>query len=199
VKPLSAENLFASGQFDSFSSLQTLRDRVTGDGKMATRNFGTFALMVAIIFWGTLLGGITYSHLVYFPVYLSDLPASAVLVNGPHGLNEAIFWVIIHPLLIVSLVAALVLNWNSTSRRKLISVSFIVYIVVLLVSQFYFIPELVLFKHSPESTLPAAEWLARGRRWQRLSWLRGLTMYLAFIPLLLALTKVSGESRELIP
>jgi hypothetical protein len=166
---------------------------------MATRNFGTFALMVAIIFWGTLLGGIAYSHLVYFPVYLSDLPASAVLVNGPYGLNETRFWVIIHPLLIVSLVAALVLNWNSTWRRKLISVSFIVYVVVLLVSQFYFIPELVLFKHSPESTLPAAEWLARGRRWQRLSWLRGLTMYLAFIPLLLALTKVSGESRELIP
>ena len=166
---------------------------------MATRNFGTFALMVAITFWGTLLGGIAYSHLVYFPVYLSDLPASAVLVNGPYGLNETIFWVIIHPLLIVSLVAALVLNWNSTSRRKLIAVSFVVYVVVLLVSQFYFIPELVLFRHSPESTLTAAEWLARGRRWQRLSCLRGLTMYLAFIPLLFALTKVSGESRELIP
>jgi hypothetical protein len=166
---------------------------------MATRNFGTFALMVAIIFWGTLLGGIAYSHLVYFPVYLSDLPASDIIVNGPYGLNETIFWAIIHPLLIVSLVAALVLNWNSTWRRKLISVSFVVYIVVLLVSQFYFIPELVLFKHSPESTLPAADWLARGRRWQRLSWLRGLTMYLAFIPLLLALTKLPGESRELIP
>jgi hypothetical protein len=166
---------------------------------MATRNFGTFALMVAITLWGTLLGGIAYSHLVYFPAYLSDLPASAVLVNGPYGLNEAIFWVIIHPLLIISLVAALVLNWNSTARRKLIAVSFVVYVVVLLVSQFYFIPELVLFKHSPESTLTAADWLVRGRRWQRLSWLRGLTMYLAFVPLLFALTKGAGESRELIP
>lgn len=156
---------------------------------MATRNLGTFVLMVAIILWGTLLGGITYSHLVYFPRYLSDLPASAVVVNGPYGLNESVFWLIIHPLLIISLVAALVVNWNSSARRKLIAISFAVYVMVLLVSQFFFIPELVLFKHSPESTVAAAEWLARGRRWQRLSWLRGAVMYLAFVPLLFALTK----------
>ena len=161
---------------------------------MRSHNLGTFALMMAIVLWGTLLGGIAYSQLVYFPVYLSDLPASAVVVNGPYGLNEGIFWLIIHPLLIISLVAALVLNWNSTERRKLIAVSFIVYVAVLLVSQFYFIPELVLFRHSPESTVPATEWLARGRRWQRLSWLRGLTMYLAFVPLLFGLTKPAGES-----
>ena len=154
----------------------------------------TTALMVAIILWGTLLGGIAYSHLVYFPVYLSDLPNSAVVVNGPYGLNEVIFWVIIHPLLIISLVVALLLNWNSRLRRKLIAISFIVYVIVLLVSQFYFIPELALFRHSPESTVTAAEWLARGRRWQRLSWLRGLTMYLAIIPLLFALTKPAAES-----
>ncbi|HUS11820.1 MAG TPA: hypothetical protein VMZ30_15235 [Pyrinomonadaceae bacterium] len=156
---------------------------------MATRNLSTFVLMVAIIFWGTLLGGIAYSHLVYFPAYLSDLPASAVVVNGPYGLNEGIFWAIIHPLLIISLVAALVLNWNSTARRKLIAISFAVYVIVLLISVFYFIPELVLFKNSPQSTVPATDWLARGRRWQRLSWLRGATMYLAFVPLLFALTK----------
>jgi hypothetical protein len=166
---------------------------------MGTRNFGTMVLMLAIILWGTLLGGVAYSHVVYFPVYLSALPDSAVVVNGPYGLNEGIFWVIIHPLLIISLVAALVLNWNSSSRRKLIAISFAVYVIVLLVSQFYFIPELVLFKHSPESTVPATEWLARGRRWQRLSWLRGLTMYLAFVPLLFALTKPASDSRALVP
>ncbi len=166
---------------------------------MATRNLGTFALMLAIIFWGTLLGGIAYSHLVYFPVYLSALPDSAVVVNGPYGLNDGIFWMIIHPLLIISLVAALVLNWQSSARRKLIAVSFAVYILLLLISLFYFAPELVLFKHSPESTVPAIEWLVRGRRWQRLSWLRGLTMYFAFVPLLLALTKRGDDSITLIP
>ena len=165
---------------------------------MGTRNLGTPVLMLAIIFWGTLLGGIAYSHLVYFPVYLSALPDSAVVVNGPYRLNEGIFWIIIHPLLIISLAAALVMNWQSSARRKLIAVSLTVYVLVLLVSQFYFIPELALFKHSPESTVPATEWLARARRWQRLSWLRGLTMYLAFVPLLFALTKPADDSITLV-
>lgn len=158
---------------------------------MATRKLGTAMLMLTIILWGTLLGGIAYSHLVFFPVYLSALPGSAVLVNGPFALNETIFWIIIHPLLIISLVATLSVNWRSNWRRKLISISFIVYIVVLVITQIYFVPELVLFKHSPESTLSAADWLVRGRRWQQLSWLRGLIMYLAYIPLLFALTRSS--------
>lgn len=165
---------------------------------MTTRSFGTFALMLAIVLWGTLLGGVVYSHLVFFPAYLSDLPASAVVVNGPYGMSEGVFWAIIHPLLIISLAAALVLNWNSRPRRRLIALSFAVYVAILLISLFYFVPELVLFRNSPQSTVPAADWLARGRRWQRLSWLRGLVAYVMYIPLLLALTKPSGEARELI-
>lgn len=156
---------------------------------MATRKLGTAVLMLSITLWGTLLGGIVYSHLVFFPVYLSALPGSAVLVNGPYALNDARFWFLIHPLLIISLVAALGLNWRSNWRRKLIGINFIVYVVVLVMTQIYFVPELILFKHSPESTVSAADWLARGRRWQQLSWLRALIMFLAYVPLLFALTR----------
>jgi hypothetical protein len=168
----------------------------SGETHMATLRLGTYSLFISIILWGTLLGGIAYSHLVYFPVYLSALPDSSVVVNGTYGLNEAIFWVIIHPLLILSLILALVLNWKSKPRRKLILISFAIYVVVLVVSQAYFIPELGAFKHSPESTLSPAEWLARGQRWQRLSWLRGAICYAAFVPLLLALAKPDGVPKE---
>ena len=160
---------------------------------MATRRVSNLFLMLAIIFWGTLLGGVAYSHLVYFPPYLSDLPGSAVLVNGPYPLNDARFWAVVHPLLILSLVAALVFNWKSRARRNLIALSFLVYVVMLVISGLYFVPELTLFKNSPDSTIAPAEWLARGRRWQRLSWLRGLVMYLACVPLLFALTKPVSE------
>lgn len=165
---------------------------------MKTRKLPTAALMVAIVLWGTLLGGVVYSHLVYFPVYLSDLPNSAVVVNGPYGLNEVRFWALIHPLLIIALVAALVLNWTSPARRKLIGLSLTVYVVVLLISFFYFVPELVLFRNSPQSTVSAAEWLVRGRRWQRLSWLRGAVIYITYVPLLFALTKPLATVRSLI-
>lgn len=163
---------------------------------MATPRLSTISLMLSIILWGTLLGGIAYSHLVYFPVYLSALPDSAVVVNGPYGLHEAIFWMIIHPLLILSLIITLVLNWKLRARRKLILISFVVYVLVIVISQIYFIPELVAFERSPESSLTPAEWLARGQRWQRLSWTRGAIMYAGMLPLLLALAKPVGGPEE---
>ena len=163
---------------------------------MATLRFGTYSLFLAVILWVTLLGGIAYSHLVYFPVYLSALPDSAAVVNGPYGLHEAIFWMTIHPLLILSLIAALLLNWKSRSRRKLILISSAIYIVVLVVTQMYFLPELRAFERSPGSNLPPAEWFARGQRWQRLSWIRGGVMYAGILPLLLALTKPVNVPKE---
>lgn len=166
---------------------------------MKTNRLATGALMLTVVLWGTLLGGITYSHLVFFPVYLSDLPNSAVLVNGPYGLSEGIFWLLIHPLLITSLIVSIILNWNSRTRRNLVALSFAVYIAVLVITLIYFVPELVLFKSSPQSTVQASEWLARGKRWQHLSWIRGFIMYLAIVPLLFSLTKPAANSRELLP
>jgi hypothetical protein len=163
---------------------------------MATPKFSDFSLMLSIVLWGTLLGGIAYSHLVYFPPYLSALPDSAVIVTGPYGLREARFWMTIHPLLILSLVVTLVLNWRLKPRRKLILVSFAVYALVIVISQIYFIPELIAFERSAQSGLTPAEWLARGQRWQRLSWVRGAVCYAAFVPLLLALAKPFGIPKE---
>ena len=102
----------------------------------------------------------------------------------------------IHPLLILSLVVTLALNWRSRARRKLVLVSFAVYVLVLLISRIYFIPELIAFERSPGSSLSPADWLARGQRWQRLSWLRGSLCYAAFVPLLLALTIPNGVPEE---
>lgn len=163
---------------------------------MATSRLGNPSLMLSVVLWGTLLGGIAYSHLVFFPVYLSALPDSSVVVNGPYGLHEGIFWMTIHPLLILSLVVSLVANWRQGGRRKLILISFAVYLFVIVVTSLYFLPELTAFERSPQSGIPAAGWLERGQRWQRLSWVRGATMYAAFLPLLIALTKQSPTPRE---
>jgi hypothetical protein len=167
-----------------------------GDRNMATLRLGTYSLFLTIILWGTLLGGIAYSHLVYFPVYLSALPDSSVVVNGTYGLNEGIFWMMIHPLLILSLILTLVLNWKSKPRRKLILISLAIYIVVLVVTQIYFLPELGAFRHSRESSLSSAEWLVRGQRWQRWSWIRGTVMYIGILPLLVALTRPVSVPKE---
>ncbi|HEY6186065.1 MAG TPA: hypothetical protein VIW80_00195 [Pyrinomonadaceae bacterium] len=163
---------------------------------MATSRLRTYSLFLAVILWGTLLGGIAYSHLVYFPAYLSALPDSAVVVNGPYGLHEAVFWITIHPLLILSLIITLVLNWRVPARRKLILITFGLYVLVLIITQIYFIPELIAFQRSPQSSVSPAEWLVRGQRWQRLSWIRGASMYAGILPLLIALTKPASVPKE---
>jgi hypothetical protein len=163
---------------------------------MTGLSFRTYSLFLAIIFWAILLGGIVYSHIVYFPPYLSDLPNSAVVVTGKYGLNEAPFWLTVHPLLILSLILTLALNWKIKPRRKLILTSFGIYFVILVITQLYFIPELGAFRESPESNVSAAEWLARGNRWQHLSWIRGAICFIAFVPLLIALTKPEDAPKE---
>ena len=163
---------------------------------MSKAKLGTYSLFLVVILWGTLLGGITYSHLVYFPVYLSALPDSAVVVTGPYGLHESRFWLTVHPLVILSLILALILNWKFRARRKLILITFAIYAVVLVVTQLYFLPELFAFERSANSGVSPAEWFSRGQRWQRLSWIRGVIMYAAILPLLLALTKPTSDSAE---
>ena len=164
---------------------------------MTRSSAGTYALFLTIIFWGILLGAIAYSHVTFIPVYLSDLPASAAVVNGKYALNEAPFWTRIHPLLILSLLAAIALNWKFKARRKLIGISFGMYISVMIATAIYFVPELMAFAQSPESNLPASDWFARGHRWQNLSLIRGACCFIGFIPLLIALTK-QRDSTEII-
>jgi hypothetical protein len=147
----------------------------------------TIALMISVLLMGILLGGIVYAHIVFFPRYLSSLPASAVLVNGPYALHDEYFWMLIHPLAILSLIVALVLNWKIAARRKLIAIPLIVYLLAIVATSLYFVPELRAFRASPNSELSAAEWYARGQRWQHLSWLRGTLITLSYIALLLAL------------
>jgi len=147
----------------------------------------TISLMISTVLMGILVGGIVYSHIAFFPSYMSGLPNSAVLVNGPYPINDGLFWVLIHPLAILSLIVALALNWKVRPRRKLIAITLIIYVVSMIATTLYFVPELMAFKASPTSGISAPEWYARGQRWQHLSWLRGTVMGLGYISLLLAL------------
>ena len=157
-------------------------------------NARDISLGVAIILWATILGGVAYSHIVFFPPYLSALPQSASLVHGPYGLHDERFWLMIHPLLILSLIVTFALHWRVKPRRNRIAISMGIYAVAIVATAIYFVPELIAFAKSPESNVTAAEWYARGQTWQHLSWLRGVFMYAGFIPLLLAFRRPAAVS-----
>ena len=94
----------------------------------------TYLLMISVILWGVLLGGIVFADVVYFPVYLSHLPESAIITNGDYALHEEHFWLFIHPLLVLSLIVSLIANWGDTVKRKLIASTLVVYVLVIVVS-----------------------------------------------------------------
>src|SRR6478672_12736251 len=127
--------------------------------------FGTYTLMVATVLYGVLLGGVVYSHVVFFPVYLSFLPDSAVLTNGEFALHDENFWLLIHPMLVLSLVITLFVNWADRYRRSRISITLGVYVLVLVVSWTWFVPQLMEFRNSLEAGRPMEEWKARGNHW----------------------------------
>ena len=154
---------------------------------------GTYALMLTVVVWGTLLGGVVYSHIAFMPSYLSALPDSSVLTNGPYPVRDGLFWMTMHPLMLLSFVVSIALNWRDQTRRKLILIPFSVYILILIITSLFFIPELIAFSTSPGSATTPAEWLYRGNRWQYLSWIRGFFMYVGFVMVLIALTKNRTE------
>lgn len=159
---------------------------------------GQLFLFIAIICWAGIFGAFLYSHIATMPSLLSHLPESSVLANGPYPVKDEAFWKMIHPVTILFTVLALITNWKINNRRKLIGVAMIIYILALVATFTYFVPELMeFFKSNQNTTITAAEWHERGQTWQHLSWIRGAFMFLGFILMLLALTKnYSGENKK---
>jgi len=122
-----------------------------------------------------------YSHIVYFPPYLSHLPESNKLITGD-GLQDGNFWMLVHPVAILSIIITLILNWKLTTRRKFILIAFGIYALAIVATAIYFLPGLKAFAASGDSTtVTASEWYQRGQTWQHMSWIRGSFLFIGFL------------------
>ncbi|UOK42451.1 MULTISPECIES: hypothetical protein [Flavobacterium] len=154
------------------------------------------SLFIAIICWAVILGGLTYSHIVYYPNYLSHLPESTFLINDKYGLEEDKFWLIVHPLIIISTAAAFIMNWKITERRKYFLITIHIYVLSMVVTATYFYPEVIEFSQSHLSnTISPKEWRKRGHIWLIFSSIRLFFVYIAFASLLIALTRKKTKNK----
>ena len=148
------------------------------------------SLFITITIWAIMIGGVMYSHIVYFPPYLSHLPESNKLITGEYGLKDGNFWMLVHPLAILLIIITLILNWKLKTRRKFILIAFSIYALAIVATTMYFLPGLKAFAGSGNSTtVTASEWYQRGQTWQHLSWIRGAFLFVGFLMLLIALIK----------
>ena len=147
-----------------------------------------FILILASISFIVVIGGAVYEHLALVPVWSSAVPSSLTVFQGEYALRPQNFWMLIHPVTVVLMVAALIANWAS-DRRALILIPLVGYLVVLGVTFFYFVPELMALTQTPFSETVDAALTARANTWETLSLVRLGFLIILAITLLSALAK----------
>lgn len=150
-------------------------------------------LILAAISFVTVIGGGIYEHLAIVPRWKLAPPASLTMFQGPYGLNQGIFWQLIHPATLLLLISALAVNWKN-ARKKYILVVIAAYVVTGIVTFLYFVPELLSIIKTTYQVTVDQNLVARAATWEKLSLVRMVFMIAMAIVLLSSLTK-ANENR----
>jgi hypothetical protein len=149
-------------------------------------------LILASLSFVSIMGAAIYEVISTTPQWSAAPPQSLTMFQGKYGLNSGLFWTIIHPVTILLLVAALFANWNN-GRRKQILVVFSSYILILIMTATYFVPELLHIITSPYQNQVDRDLQLRAALWEKLSFARLCLVVLLSVVLLSALTKPANN------
>jgi hypothetical protein len=130
------------------------------------------SLLFACFSVGLAVGGGIYESIVLNPQWSAQPPASFAIIQKETGVPLQRFWIPVHILVTIGLVASLITNWNYADRRSLIIVALISYVVMRAWSFAYFIPEMLKFQKVPLDQPQTTDLLNRVRNWTRLTWFR---------------------------
>ena len=135
-----------------------------------------------------IIGGAVYEHLNIVPTWAAAPPVSLGMFQGEYGLKPELFWKMIHPINILLFVVTLIFNWKS-ARRINLGLVLTVYILILVVTAIYFVPELISIISTPFSATQDPELIRRASLWETLSIIRLFLLVILAITLFLGLTK----------
>ncbi len=171
-----------------------MRSTISKGETETMKNFKNLIYILACMSYTVVIGAATYEHLAVWPRAFAAPPASLTMFQGDYGLNPAAFWTKIHTVLLVLLIIALIAHWR-TSRRRSIVVTFAIYAVLMVATAVYFVPELVAITGTDFATTVDPDLVARGQKWQMLSWFRQVVLMAAAGVLFHGLTK-NAESQS---
>jgi hypothetical protein len=127
-------------------------------------------------------GAALWESVNVIPLMSQAPPASFHIFQGEYGLRYAGFWIAIHSVLQVLLIAAIVLNWKHKPRRTMLLVVFSVYMLVRLWTILYFAPTIMSFWDYPFSQTIDEALRTKAKTWEYLSMVRtGICFVLSFI------------------
>ncbi len=150
----------------------------------------TFTLFLLSLFYIVMLGGGNYEQLTITTVVASAPPKSLSMMQGDYGFNPVRFWILFRPVTILLFIAAIVLNWKSPLRRKLLLGSFAIDCCITMATFSYFAPETgAIIETDFNVDIVDSDLLERMQLWKNLNWIRLTAFYSASILLLLALNR----------
>lgn len=110
------------------------------------------------------------------------------MFQGEYGFDASNFWQIIHPINLLLFITALIILWKSP-RRKYILFPFIAYILIMICTALYFVPELIAITTTTYETTIDQDLVNRGSKWISLSLIRLIVIAVLAVILSLGLTK----------
>ncbi len=136
------------------------------------------------------IGGAIYEHLAVVPIWSAAPPRSLAMFQGEYGLHPEMFWKPIHPVTLALFVVTLILSWKSARRRNVL-ISFIGYVILLIVTATYFVPQLMAILRTTYTNTIDANLTERAATWEMLSLIRLAILIGLSLTLFLGLTKTS--------
>lgn len=140
-----------------------------------------------------MIGGAVYEHLNVVPVWSSAPPVSLSMFQGPYGLRPELFWKLIHPVNLVLFLLTLFVHWK-TDRAGAVSIAFVGYVVVLVITFLYFVPALVAITTTAAAPVADADLTRRARLWEQLSLVRLFVLVVLSVILLTGMAKSRERS-----
>ena len=145
-------------------------------------------LILASICFVMIIGAATYEHLAVIPQWSAAPPSSFSLFQGKYPLTAQYFWIPIHPVTILLMAGALITNWKNPRKKNIMTV-LIGYLLVLVTTYIYFVPQLMGFMETPYQDTVDETLLAKASLWETLSLVRLVFLFVLGYILLYALTK----------
>jgi hypothetical protein len=150
-------------------------------------NLRNLVYIMTCLSFSVIIGAAVYEHIAVWPSAFCELPRSLTLFQGAYKLNSAPFWQSVHPVTLILFIGTLIASWKS-ERRKYVLVPLVAYILILVATFSFFVPELLSLMATPYSDTIDEGLTHRANTWVNLSLARMVILFAAAVLLYMGLT-----------
>lgn len=129
-------------------------------------------LFIAVSAYFVMNGAQLWETALMIPAWTKAPPASLIFFREPYAPDLKTFWILVHSIHDLSLIAALVFNWRIPARRNPMLLLIAIHIGVRAWTLAYFAPTIIEFQHVPYSDSVDSGLLEKAALWRQMNYLR---------------------------